>query len=86
MKRRDIVGWRVLFGVFGGVGHRGDIMKVDGEGFEVMGEEKSRDCAVEVINVWSGPRSLSTSLMYSFAQVVSHLPLNNFASVHFGRS
>ncbi|XP_024378737.1 branched-chain-amino-acid aminotransferase-like protein 1 [Physcomitrium patens] len=43
-------------------------MKVDGEGFEVMGEEKSRDCAVEVINVWSGPRSLSTSLMYSFAQ------------------
>lgn len=54
MKRRDIVGWRVLFGVFGGVGYRGDIMKVDGEGFEVMGEEKLRDCVVEVINVWFG--------------------------------
>ena len=36
-------------------------MKLDKEGNGVS--------EVEVINVWSGPRSLSTSLMYSFAQV-----------------
>lgn len=36
-------------------------MKLDKEGNGVA--------EVEVINVWSGPRSLSTSLMYSFAQV-----------------
>jgi len=35
-------------------------MKLDKEGNGVS--------EVEVINVWSGPRSLSTSLMYSFAQ------------------
>ncbi|KAJ7549858.1 hypothetical protein O6H91_07G072300 [Diphasiastrum complanatum] len=33
---------------------------------EKLGQEKGN--GVEVINLWSGPRSLSTSLMYSFAQ------------------
>ena len=47
-------------------------MKVDGDGSEAIeGEEAAWGSAVEVINVWSGPRSCSTSLMYSFAQVLA---------------
>jgi hypothetical protein len=47
-------------------------MKVDGDGSEAIeGEEAAWGNAVEVINVWSGPRSCSTSLMYSFAQVLA---------------
>jgi hypothetical protein len=47
-------------------------MTVDGDGGGATRDEKARDRqpVVEVINVWSGPRSLSTSLMYSFAQVL----------------
>lgn len=55
-------------------------MTIDGDGREIG----QHNPVVEVINVWSGPRSLSTSLMYSFAQVqqqqhqcsLSQIPVN----------
>lgn len=48
------------------------------EGRMTLGDDTSKltnleEGRVEVINLWSGPRSLSTSLMYSFAQVPSPL-------------
>ena len=56
-------------------------MTVDGDGGEARDQP-----AAEVINVWSGPRSLSTSLMYSFAQVFSFFlgKLRTEISVFFG--
>lgn len=46
-------------------------MELQTDGNKAIGAEESGGENVEVINVWSGPRSLSTSLMYSFAQVFS---------------
>lgn len=53
---------------FDGKWLRSGSMKVDGNGVEAIQEQNGMGPVVEVINVWSGPRSLSTSLMYSFAQ------------------
>lgn len=40
---------------------------------EVENQSEMAESEVQVIHAWSAPRSLSTSLMYSFAQVPSQL-------------